>query len=127
MDSWKVKYNNLEEEVNALAYMKIYCENLKKDIKIWWFKCVDLQQRVIQLESSMELECFRAVDRQRKQWESHEERLVQQLRELQQQLAPVGLLSGVKSQQKSSSHRLHNYPHRNKIQSQKLMRGLVLE
>ena len=46
----------------------------------------------------MELECFRAADRERKQWESREGRLVQQLRELQQQLAPAGLLSGVKDQ-----------------------------
>ena len=46
----------------------------------------------------MELECFRAVDRERKQWKSHEERLVQQLRELQQQLATIGLLPGVKGQ-----------------------------
>ena len=95
LDSWKVKYNTLEEEVNALAYLKIYCEKLEKDIESWRFKCEDLQQRVTQLESNMELECFRATDRERKQWESREERLVQQLRELQQQLAPVGLLSGV--------------------------------
>ena len=30
----------------------------------------------------MELECFRAVAKERKQWENHEERLVQQLREV---------------------------------------------
>ena len=95
LDSWKIKCNTL---VNALAYLKIYCEKLEKDIESWRLKCVDFQHRVTQLESSMELECFRAVDRERKQWESREERLVQQLRELQQQLAPAGLLSGVKGQ-----------------------------
>ena len=84
--------------MNALEYLKIYCEKLEKDIESWRLKSVDLQQRVTQLESSMDLECFRAVDRERKQWESHEERLIRQLRELQQQLAPAGLLSGVKGQ-----------------------------
>ena len=61
--------------MNALAYLKIYCEQLEKDIESWRLKCVaiDLQQRVTQLESNMELECFRAVDRERKQWESREE------------------------------------------------------
>ena len=98
LDSWKTKCNTLEKEVNALAYLKIYCEKLEKDVESWRLKCADLQQRVTQLESSMELECFRAVDRERKQWESREGRLVQQLRELQQQLAPAGLLSGVKGQ-----------------------------
>ena len=94
LDSWKIKCNTLEKEVNALAYLKIYSEKLEKDIESWRLKCVDLQQRVTQLENSMELECFRAVDRERKQWESREERLVQQLRELQQQLAPAGLVRG---------------------------------
>ena len=98
LDSWKINCNTLEKEVNALAYLKIYSEKLEKDIESWRLKCVDLQQRVTQLENSMELECFRAVDRERKQWESREERLVQQLSELQQQLAPAGLLSGVKGQ-----------------------------
>ena len=98
LDSWKINCNTLEKEVNALAYLKIYSEKLEKDIESWRLKCVDLQQRVTQLENSMESECFRAVDRERKQWESREERLVQQLSELQQQLAPAGLLSGVKGQ-----------------------------
>ena len=39
------------------------------------------------------MECFRAVARERKQWEAHEERLVQQLRQLQQQNATTGLPS----------------------------------
>ena len=75
LDSWKVRCNTSEQGVNAL---KIYCEKLEKDIESWRFKCEELQQRVTQLESNMELECFRAVDREKKQWKSHEERLVQQ-------------------------------------------------
>ena len=117
LDSWKTKCNTLEKEVNVLAYLKIYCEKLEKDIESWRLKCVDLQQRVTQLESSMELECFRAADRER---ESREGRLVQQLRELQQKLAPAGLLSGVKSQSrprqgKSSSYSIHSCIHWNEI------------
>ena len=46
----------------------------------------------------MELECFRAVAKERKQWENHEERLVQQLRELQEHSVPAGLLPEIHHQ-----------------------------
>ena len=46
----------------------------------------------------MELECFRAVAKERKQWENHEERLVQQLSELQQHSVLAGLLSEIHHQ-----------------------------
>ena len=46
----------------------------------------------------MELECFRAVVKERKQWENREERPVQQLRELQHHSVPAGLLPEIHQQ-----------------------------
>ena len=92
LESWKVKCNDLEKEVNALGHLRIYCEKLEKDLSDlegWKRKCAELQQKVTQIENNAELECFRAVARERKQWEAREERLVQQLRELQQRIAEL--------------------------------------
>ena len=46
----------------------------------------ELEQKIIQVEAGIELECYRAESRVRKQWEAREERLVQQLVELQHQV-----------------------------------------
>ena len=94
LESWKVKYNELEKDLNTL---KAYCTKLEKDLadlEGWKYKCTELQLRVTQIERNMELECFRAVAKERTQWENREERLVQQLRELQlqQHYVHVGLL-----------------------------------
>ena len=98
MASWKVKCNELEKELNAL---KAYCAKLEKDLadlEGWKYKCTELQLRVTQIENNMKLECFRAVAKQRIQWENHEERLVQQLRELQQHRVFAGLLPEIHHQ-----------------------------
>ena len=71
---------NYKKELNAL---KAYCTKLEKDLadlEGWKYKCTELQLRVTQIERNMELECFRAVAKERTQWENLEERLVQQLR-----------------------------------------------
>ena len=83
--------------------MRAYCAKLEKDLddlEGWKYKCTELQLRVTQIENNMELECFRAVAKERTQWENHEERLVQQLRELQlqQHSVPVGLLPEIHHQ-----------------------------
>ena len=46
----------------------------------------ELEQKLIQVETGLELECYRAESRVRKQWEAREGRLVQQLVELQHQV-----------------------------------------
>ena len=96
LESWKIKCSDLERELNALEQLRAYCEELEKalaDLEGWKTKCAELQLKVNQIENNLELECFRAVARERKQWEAREQRLVQQLQELQQHILPVGLLS----------------------------------
>ena len=95
LESWKVKYNELEKELNAL---RTHCGNLVKDLadlEGWKHECTELQLKVINIENRAELVCFRAVARERKQWEACEERLVQQLRQLQQQNASTALSSKI--------------------------------
>ena len=80
LESWKVKYNELEKELNAL---RTHCGNLEKDLadlEGWKREYTELQLKVTDIENNAELECFRAMARERKQWEACEERLVQQLR-----------------------------------------------
>ena len=101
LESWRAKCNGLEKELNALRHSRTHYEKLEKDLadlEGWKCKCAELQQKVTQIESNAELECFRAVAKERKQWEACEERLVQQLRELQQNIASAGLPSGVHHQ-----------------------------
>ena len=60
-----------------------HCGNLEKDLadlEGWKHECTELQLKVTNIENNAELECFRAMARERKQWEAREERLVQQLR-----------------------------------------------
>ena len=93
LESWKVKYNELEKELNDL---RTHCGNLEKDLadfEGWKRERTELQLKVTNIENNLELECFRAVARERKQWEACEERLVQQLRQSQQQNAPTALPS----------------------------------
>ena len=83
LESWKVKYDKLEKELNAL---RTHSGNLEKhlaNLEEWKHKCTELQLKVTDIENNAELECFRAMARKRKQWEACEERLVQQLRLLQ--------------------------------------------
>ena len=51
----------------------------------------ELEQKVIQVEASLELKCYRAEAKVQKQWEAREERLVQQLVELQHQVKGKGV------------------------------------
>ena len=63
---WKCKYEKLEAELNRVKQQNN-----------------ELEQKIIQVEAGLELECYRAESRVRKQWEAREGRLVQQLVELQ--------------------------------------------
>ena len=51
----------------------------------------ELEQKVIQVEASLELKCYRAEAKVQKHWEAREERLVQQLVELQHQVKGKGV------------------------------------
>ena len=50
-----------------------------------------LEQKVIQVEASLELKCYKAEAKVQKQWEAREERLVQQLVELQHRVKEKGV------------------------------------
>ena len=55
LEYWKVKYNELEKELNAL---RTHCGNLEKDLAYlegWKHECTDNK------ENNTELECFRAA------------------------------------------------------------------
>ena len=94
---WKSKCEQLEKNLVCLESWKIKCSDLERELNAlegWKSKCAELQLKVNQIENNMELECFRAVTKERKQWEACEQRLVQQLQELQQQhFLPVRLSS----------------------------------
>ena len=90
LESWKVKYNELEKELNALRTNRGYLEKDLADLEGWKHECTELQLKVTNIKNNAELECFRAVARERKQWEAQ---LVQQLRQSQQQNAPTALPS----------------------------------
>ena len=66
LESWKVKYNELEKELNAL---RTHCRNLEKDLadlEGWKRECTELLQlKVTNIENNVELECFRAMARER--------------------------------------------------------------
>ena len=66
---WKCKYEKLEVELSRVKQQNN-----------------ELEQKMIQVEAGLELECYRAESRVQKQWEAHEGRLVQQLVELQHQV-----------------------------------------
>ena len=76
--------------------MRTHYGNLEKalaDSEGWKHECTKLQLKVTNIVNKAELECFRAMARERKQWEANDERLLQQLRQLQQQNAPTALPS----------------------------------
>ena len=50
----------------------------------------ELEQKIIQVEASLELKCYRAEAKVQKQWEARKERLVKQLIELQHQVKEKG-------------------------------------
>ena len=96
LESWKIKCSDLERDLNTLEHLRAHCEKLEKELtnlEGWKSKCAELQLKVNQIENNLELACFRAVAKERKQWEAREQRLVQQLKELQQHILPVGLSS----------------------------------
>ena len=93
---WKSKCEQLEKNLVCLESWKIKCSDLERELNAlegWKSKCAELQLKVNQIENNLELECFRAVAKERKQWEAREQRLVQQLQELQQHILPVRLSS----------------------------------
>ena len=75
-------------------------------------ECSESAGKLNKVETTTELECYRAEARVRKQWEAREDRLVQQLKELKYQKQPKDVsvnasytLTGLqKSPQYSTSH-----------------------
>ena len=76
-------------------------------------ECSELAGKLNKFESTVELECYRAEARVRKQWEAHEDRMVQQLKELQYQKQPkdvsVSASYSSTSQQKSPQCSVSHY------------------
>ena len=70
---------------------KCKCEELKVELNRVKQQNNELEQKVIQVEASLELKCYRAEAKVQKQWEAREERLVQQLVELQHQVKGKGV------------------------------------
>ena len=56
---WKCKYEKLKVELNRVKQQNN-----------------ELEQKIIQVEAGLELECYRAESRVQKQWEAHEGRLL---------------------------------------------------
>ena len=92
----------LHQEVEAAQQWKNRCEGLNQELIKWKSQCAlrevevnklkqecsELAGKLNKVEATIELECYRAEARVRKQWEAHEDRLVQQLKELQYQKQP---------------------------------------
>ena len=67
------------------------CDELEVELSRVKQQNNELEQKVIQVEASLELKCYRAEAKVKKQWEAREERLVQQLIELQHQVKEKGV------------------------------------
>ena len=66
---WKSRGGLLEKEINKLQQLN-----------------GELEKKIVLVENNLELECFRAEAKERKQWEACEGRLVEYVAELQHQL-----------------------------------------
>ena len=77
----------LQEQIKTVQInvqcLKRKCEELEVELSRGKQQNNELEQKVIQVEVSLELKCYRAEAKVQKQWEAREERLVQQLVELQ--------------------------------------------
>ena len=106
---WKYKCEGLNQE---LIKWKSQCALWEAEVNKLKQECSELAGKLSKVETTMELECYRAESRVRKQWEACEDRLVQQLKELQYQKQPKDVsvnasytLTGLqKSPQYSTSH-----------------------
>ena len=74
---WKYKCEGLNQELikwkSQCALWEVKMNKLKQE-------CSELAGKSNKVEATIELECYRAEARVRKQWEAHEDRLVQQLK-----------------------------------------------
>ena len=86
----------------TIATLQEQIETVQTNVQCWKRKCEELEvevkqqnneleQKVIQVETSLELKCYRAEAKVQKQWKAREERLVQQLIELQHQVKEKGV------------------------------------
>ena len=117
----------MHQEEEAAQQWKHKCEELKQELIKWKSKCAlwevevnklkqecsELAGKLNKFESTVELECYRAEATVRKQWEAREDRLVQQLKELQYQKQPkdvsVSASNSLISQQKSPQYSVSRY------------------
>ena len=77
-------------QTNAQCW-KCKCKELELELSKVKQQNNELEQKIIQVEASLELKCYRAEAKVQKQWEAREERLVQQLVELQHQVKEKGV------------------------------------
>ena len=82
---WKYKCEGFNQE---LIKWKSQCALWEVEVNKLKQECCELAGKLNKVETTIELECYRAEARVRKQWEACEDRLVQQLKELQYQKQP---------------------------------------
>ena len=82
VQQWKCKCEEFNREVTQ---WKSQCALLEVEMGKLKEECNELAEKLNKIEATLELECYRAEAKVRKQWEAREDRLVQQLQELQHQ------------------------------------------
>ena len=80
VQQWRRKCEEISKEVEK---WKSQCVSLEIDVSKLNEQCSDLRGKLTKVETTLELECYRAEAKIHQQWEAREERLVQQLNELQ--------------------------------------------
>ena len=86
LEQWECKCQELEKELSSLVHWKSRSGLLEKEINKLQQLNGELEKKISLVENNLELECFRAEAKERKQWEAREGRLVEYVAELQCQL-----------------------------------------
>ena len=69
-----------------VAELRQQLELQNSSVQEWEDKYTNLEREFEHLRSTTELKCLRATAREREKWEAREERLLEQLRDLQQRI-----------------------------------------
>ena len=83
LEQWKYKCQEMEKQLNSVSHWKTRSELLEKELNKLQKLNGELERKVLLAEDKLELECYRAEAKVRRQWEACEGRLVEQLAELQ--------------------------------------------
>ena len=83
LEQWKYKCQEMEKQLSSVSHWKTRSELLEKELNKLQKLNGELERKVLLAEDKLELECYRAEAKVRRQWEACEGRLVEQLAELQ--------------------------------------------